>query len=210
MKKGILIGLGAAISFLMACGDGNVIIQEDPDIQLEKDSIAIAAYLSEKGYDDYKITDTGTRYIILEEGDGLPIDESDIVSFDYTGILLSDTIFDTSIKSVGDSIRAHFLQDSVGLADKSIHQTFLTLFSQGKVYAPLTYTYSSSGWTINEQFITGFSDGVTETFKEMNVGGKSIIIIPSGIAYGTRGNGTLIAPNTPILFELYPTKVIKQ
>lgn len=208
MKKGFL---AIVISFLLlACGDGNVVVQVDPDIQLEKDSIAIAEFMIEKGYEDYQTTPAGVRYIILETGSGEPIDESDFVTFDYTGMLLSDTIFDTSVKSVGDSIRAHFLEDSVGLADKSLHEIFLSSFWEERSYSPYEITYSSSGWTIEGQFINGFTDGVSVTFNKMNVGGRAIIAIPSGLAYGTNGSGALIPPNTPIAFELMPVEVIKQ
>ncbi|WP_420317542.1 FKBP-type peptidyl-prolyl cis-trans isomerase [Ekhidna sp.] len=210
MKSGLLVGIGVVILFLIGCGDGDVVIQEDPDVQLENDSIAIAEYMSEKGYENYSTTPSGVRYLILDEGTGDPIDESDIVTFDYIGILLNDTIFDTTVKAVGDSIRAHFLEDSVGLADKTVHETFLALYYEDKIYSPLTYTYSVSGWTIDEQFIQGFTDGITVTFNQMNVGGKAIIALPSAIAYGTRGSGLLIDPNTPITFELYPISVTKQ
>ncbi|MEQ8626556.1 FKBP-type peptidyl-prolyl cis-trans isomerase [Ekhidna sp.] len=208
MKKGFLAIVVGFI--LLACGDGNVVVQIDPDIQLEKDSIAIAEYMNEKGYQNYLTTSSGVRYFIIEEGNGASIDESDFVTFDYTGMLLSDTIFDTSVKSIGDSIRTHFLEDSVGLEDKDIHEIFLATFSEDESYDPLKITYSASGWTIQGQFISGFTDGVSATFNKMNVGGKAIIAIPSALAYGSNGSGALIAPNTPIAFELMPIEITKQ
>ncbi|MEQ6167252.1 FKBP-type peptidyl-prolyl cis-trans isomerase [Ekhidna sp. MALMAid0563] len=208
MRKGFLAIVVGFI--LLACGDGNVVVQVDPDIQFEKDSIAIAEFMEDKGYDNYQFTSSGVSYIILDNGSGDPIDESDFVTFDYTGMLLSDTIFDTSVKSVGDSIRTHFLEDSVGLVDKDLHEIFLATFSEERSYNPLKITYSSSGWTIEGQFINGFTDGVSATFHKMNVGGRAIIAIPSGLAYGTSGSGALIPPNTPIAFELMPVEVIKQ
>lgn len=208
MKKGFLaIVLGF---ILLACGDGNVVVQVDPDIQLEKDSIAIAEYMIEKGYENYQTTSSGVRYFIIETGDSTSIDESDFVTFDYTGMLLSDTIFDTSVESIGDSIRSHFLADSVGLADKSIHEIFLATFSEDESYNPIEITYAASGWTIQGQFINGFTDGISATFNKMKIGGKAVIAIPSALAYGASGSGALIPPNTPIAFELMPIEVTKQ
>ncbi len=208
MKKGLFIIV--AIYLLMACGDGNVVITPDPDIQLAEDSIIINDYLIARGITDFETTELGVRYKILERGIGDTIDESDILSFGYIGMLTNDTIFDTSIKAVGDSIRAHFLEDSVGLADKSVHELFLGAFAEGRTYAPITITYSASGWTINGQFVQGFSDGVSVTMNKMRVGGRSLIVMPSALAYGTRPQGSFIPANSVLVFELRPLEVTKQ
>ena len=101
MKKGLYVIIG--VFWLMACGDGNVFIATDPDIQLAEDSIIIKNYLEDRGFSNFETSEEGLRYVILEEGTGTPIDESDIVTFDYIGMLTNDTIFDTSVKTVGDS-----------------------------------------------------------------------------------------------------------
>lgn len=198
MKKGLFAVITAVI--LAGCGDGNVVIQVDPDIQLAEDSTIIADYMLEKGYEDYKTTTSGVRYLVLDEGTGTDIDESDIVTFDYIGMLANDSIFDTSIKAIGDSIRN--VED---IPDK-----FANSFPESRIYNPFTITYSSSGWTINGQFVQGFSDGVSASFKEINVGGRVVIAMPSVLGYGVRGSGLLIPPNTVLLFELYPTDITKQ
>lgn len=198
MKKGLFVI--AATLILLACGDGNVVVQVDPAIQLREDSILIAEYMEDKGFDNFETTEAGVRYVILEEGSGSPIDESDIVTFDYIGILTNDSIFDTSIKTIADSIRN--VED--------IPAKFTSTFTENRNYAPFTITYSASGWPINGQFVPGFSDGVSATFKEMNVGGRALIVMPSALGYGVTGTGLLIAPNTVIAFELLPTEVVKQ
>lgn len=198
MKKGLFAIVTALI--LLSCGDGNVIIEVDPAIQLAEDSTIIAEYMEDKGYDDFKTTVSGVRYIILEEGSGLPIDESDIVTFDFIGKLTNDSIFDTSIKAIGDSIR-----NVENIPDK-----FSSSFAESRVYSSYEITYSASGWTINGQFVRGFSDGVSATFKEMNVGGHALIIMPSVLGYGTGSRGLLIPENAVLIFEFFPSEVTKQ
>ena len=194
----------------MACGDGNVFIATDPDIQLAEDSIIIKNYLEDRGFSNFETSEEGLRYVILEEGTGESIDESDIVTFDYIGMLTNDTIFDTSVKAVGDSIRAHFLVDSVGMSDKTIHEIFLISFTEGRVYDPFIVTYASSGWTVDGQFVPGFSEGIAVTFNQMNVGGRALIAMPSALGYATRPQGLLIPANSVLVFELRPTAVTKQ
>ncbi len=60
-------------------------------------------------------------------------------------------------------------------------------------------TTNGSPATFNLQaVVAGWGEGVPY-FKK---GGKGTLLIPSGLAYGTTGSGTAIAPNTPILFDI--------
>jgi hypothetical protein len=202
MKKLFLGGLSLGIAFLMACGDGELFVPIDPDVQRGIDSQIIDDYLIDQGYaiSEVDSTDTGLRYIISNEGTGEPIEESDIVSFNYIGYFTSDTIFDTSIQSVADSITSI----------ENIRDEFLTVFSPNRQYFPLEITYSQSGWTIIGRFIPGFVEGVSVTFKDLRVGGEAIIIMPSQLGYGPSGNFPLIPPDEVLLFKLLPVDVVKQ
>lgn len=206
-----LIGLAAAIS----CSEDNILEVPDPSIQRAADIALIDDYLAENGFTEVDTTESGVRYVIVEEGTGDAIDESDNVTFNYTGKLLSDTIFDSSIKLVVDSIRAAVSEDSVGLEDKSVHRSILLSFPELDQDRPFDITYTATGWSFEDSFITGFSDGILASFdsrktNSVKIGGKVLIAVPSDIAYGTVGSGYFIGPNTPILFELYPVKVEKQ
>lgn len=204
MKKGLF--LVAIILVLVGCGDGNVQIQVDPNIQLEEDSILIAEYLLANGYDDYQTTESGVRFVILSEGPGESIDESDIVTFNYTGRLINDSIFDTTIKRVGDSIR-----NVPDIPDK-----YAAAFPSDRTYSSITITYSETGWTLPKQsnseegLIDGFVDGVSATFNKMNVSGRAMVIFPSSLGYGGENNLVLIPANSVLIFEFYPTKLTKQ
>ncbi len=210
MRKA-LFSLVTATYLLMGCGDGNVLIIPDPNVQFITDSLLMIDYFEKKGYDNFRITNEGVGYVILKEGAGESIDESDIVTFNYLGKLLDDiTIFDTNIQAVGDSIRMYYREDSLRGAEATVYEPFLNTYPEDKIYNPFIITYSSSGWTISGQFIPGFIIGISETFNKMNVGGKSLIVIPSRLAYGTRAIGPFIPTNSVLIFELYPTDLTKQ
>ncbi len=70
--------------------------------------------------------------------------------------------------------------------------------STGKVIKPYTFVVGQRG------AIEGWSDGMVY-FK---VGGKGRLFIPSSRAYGSRGQGPDIKPNTPIMFEVAIDKIL--
>lgn len=212
MKQGVFAIV--AILLIMACGDGNVKITPDPQIQLTKDSAVIADYMRSKGYDNFQTTSSGVKYIILDEGSGTAIDESDFVDYNYTGFTLEDVIFDSSLQKIGDSLKSYYEENPIVQNGDTI-----PVFTKTS-YKPLLVVYSQSGWTMPKKtvttngfvpgFVPGFVDGLSAAFKGLKERGKVIIIIPSALAYGTEGSGVLIPSNTPIGFELSPVSVQKQ
>lgn len=56
-----------------------------------------------------------------------------------------------------------------------------------------------------KQVIEGWDIGV----RGMKVGGKRILLIPAKMAYGDKGAGGVIPPNTPLKFEIELLEIVK-
>lgn len=199
--KNFFLGLSVVASVLfVGCGEGNVVTAIDPNVQLAEDIAIINEYLQDLGYDPNEVdtTETGVRYIILDEGmtefDSLDIDESDIVDFDYIGRLTNDALFDTSIPAIAE-------QDTI-------------VYSENRDYVPLTTTFTSTGWTTNSQYVRGFSEGLSASFDKIHVHGEVLIVFPSNLGYGAApqfSNGEQTIPaNSVLTFRLIPVAVVKQ
>ena len=117
---------------------------------------------------------------------------------------LGDTIFDTSIKEVNDSLKAYYEENPFLIGDDTV-----TLFSRTE-FEPFFIVYSSSGWTTPAGLISGWGEGIAASFKHVGEDGRVLIAIPSRSAYAGTGVGVFIGPNTPIAFELIIEKVEKK
>jgi hypothetical protein len=100
-------------------------------------------------------------------------------------LLVKDMTVGSSSASVvaGDTITVHYLGG----------------FTDGKVFdnsyqrnTPLSFQVGGG------QVIQGIDQGVVG----MKIGGKRQLVIPSDLAYGPTGQGDVIPPNTPLIFEL--------
>jgi len=66
-------------------------------------------------------------------------------------------------------------------------------------------TVFDSSYERNEPFVTRLDQvipGWTEALKNMPVGSKWLIVVPSELAYGPRGAGTVIPPHATLIFEM--------
>ena len=66
-------------------------------------------------------------------------------------------------------------------------------------------TVFDSSYERNEPFVTRLDQvipGWTEALKNMQVGSKWLIVVPSELAYGPRGAGGVIPPHATLIFEM--------
>ena len=196
MRSSLLILFVGVVGLttLTNCEDPNIIEFPDPAIQYKVDIDLIDLYLTQNELDYTDTTTSGVRVVIFDEGEGEATQENSIVAFDYTVITLVDTagiIVDTThISSTIEDVAA----------EHDVNQD-----------PQVIYTYSSNGWTLESSvtganYIQGFREGVTSLLGMINEGGYGKIYLPSGTAYGTRGNSS-IGPNVVVVFEIYLREV---
>lgn len=118
-------------------------------------------------------SESGLLYIIQEQGTGeKPVDGTQ-VAVHYAGYFADGNLFDTSIKSLAQ--------------EKGVYM------EQREPYAPMPVEYGPGA-----RVIPGFSEGISL----LNYGGKATIIIPPSLAYGERGAGNVIPPNSWLIFDI--------
>lgn len=117
-------------------------------------------------------TSTGMYYKELEKGSGPKPAEGEQVNMVYAGYFIDGTLFDTNIEEVA---RAN---------DK---------FDARRKYEPFALPASR-----NAQVILGWREALTM----MSYGDKWKLVIPPHLAYGERGAGNVIPPNSWLIFEV--------
>lgn len=126
-------------------------------------------------------TASGLQYVITEEGKGEKAAPGDTVQVNYTGLLTTGHIFDTSIKSVAEK------QDG--------------LYNPMRPYEPAKIPVGVG------QVIRGWDEGL----QLVPQGSKVKFIIPSDLAYGERGEmRAKIPPYAPLIFDIEVLNVFKQ
>lgn len=216
------VGLGiclVSVGIFISCGDVVIAEDFDPVAQLEADIVIIEDYIAKEGYVDYDTLETEVRLVILEEGTGATIEYNDFVWYDYIGSLVDSLMFDTSIRELAfkqDSTFAvdtvyveddngDFIRDSDGnkiIATINFEGDYIPIYFESRNYAPFETTHTPGGWFLNqENFVNGFKTGIHHVLENTNIGGRALLLIPSGQAYSTVGT-TTIPPNAPIIFEI--------
>lgn len=149
--------------------------------QVTKDSAAIETYLAKNNITAQK-TESGLYYVITTPGKGENGKSGQAVKVNYAGYTLDGAYFDTSIKAVAME---------KGLYDPQREQY--------APYAPYDVTIDRS------QVIKGWH----EALKVLNKGSKATIFVPSTMAYGPQGKGT-IKPNESLVFDLEVVDIKEQ
>ncbi|MFQ3174199.1 MAG: cyclophilin family peptidyl-prolyl cis-trans isomerase [Flavobacterium sp.] len=121
-------------------------------------------------------TASGLTYKIIQKGSGIkPVDGSTFY-FHYAGYFEDGNLFDSSYEDVNKSYGKY----DENRAAQNGYQAFP--FEAGK----------------KDGMIPGFLEGLSL----MSYGDKALLFIPSNLAYGERGAGGVIPPNTSLIFEL--------
>lgn len=120
-------------------------------------------------------TESGLQYLISQKGSGKrPVDGTNVY-IHYAGYLEDGTLFDSSYEEV-NKLFGKFDQN------RANQNGYRPMAAQAGKY----------------QFIPGFIEGL----NLMTLNEKATLFIPSNLAYGERGAGGVIPPNSNIIFEV--------
>ena len=147
--------------------------------QLEEDVKIIEEYISKNNLNASR-TESGLFYVIEEEGSGDQIETGQVASVNYSGYLIDGTVFDTSVKEKAQEAGVYNEQRD-----------------QFDGYAPLDVEVGMG------RVIPGWDEGLGLLKK----GSKAKLLIPSTLAYGERGSGAVIKPNSVLVFDVEVTDV---
>ena len=151
--------------------------EEEEMFQKQEAAKAVTAQKFAAMKEDTEVLESGLMIHFLEKGEGVKPKDGAMVEIDYAGYFADGTLFDTSMEetAVQGGVFNQQRKDQVG-------------------YNPMLIPYGPDA-----QVIPGFKEGL----QQMKVGDKAIIFIPSHLAYGERGAGNVIPPNTDLIFELH-------
>ena len=121
-------------------------------------------------------TASGLDYIVLKKGNGVKPADGANIFVHYAGYLEDGSLFDSSYEEVSKK----FGKFEEQRAAANGYQPFP--FQAGKK--------------------DGLIPGFLETLNMMSFGDKYLVFIPSNLAYGERGAGNVIPPNSNIIFEI--------
>ena len=121
-------------------------------------------------------TPSGLAYKITQKGTGVKPANGTTFYFNYAGYFEDGTLFDSSYQDVNKA----YGKFDANRAAQNGYQSFP--FEAGK----------------KDGMIPGFIEGL----ENMGFGDKAIVFIPANLAYGERGAGNVIPPNTMLIFEL--------
>lgn len=124
---------------------------------------------------------SGIKILSLGQSKGETPSSTSTVLVNYAGFLANGTIFDTNVKNIA--------------------KQFLTYDQRREAmggYAPMEVPFNA---------YAGLIPGFTEALLTMKVGDKIRVFIPSNLAYGTRGAGDIIPPNSDLIFDIEIVKI---
>ena len=136
-----------------------------------------------KYVDDKKLktttTASGLQYVITTPGSGANIVNGDTAVVNYTGRLLNDKLFDTSVK-----------EDA---------QTDPKIYDARRKYEPIKIPVGDG------RVISAWEEGLLL----LNKGAKATFVVPSAIGYGEQGYPPRIGSFAPLTFTIEVVQIIK-
>jgi len=155
----------------------------------EQEAISLKAAASKKGeFDALKAQtekfESGLLFKLIEKGTGASPAQGDQIKMNYAGYFTDGRLFDSNLAEV---------EKAYGKYDESLE-------TRGK-YAPIPVPYSTDA-----RLIPGFKEGLLAL---KNVGDKAFVYIPAHLAYGEKGAGQTIPPNTDLIFELEIADIVE-
>ncbi|TDW52453.1 cyclophilin family peptidyl-prolyl cis-trans isomerase [Flavobacterium sp. 270] len=121
-------------------------------------------------------TASGLKYVVTQKGSGAKLPEGSTIYFHYAGYFENGDLFDSSMSQVA---KAYGKYDANRDAQKG---------------------YQAFPFTVGKK--DGMIPGFIEALDMMTDGQKTIFFLPSNLAYGEKGAGGVIPPNTTLIFEI--------
>lgn len=121
---------------------------------------------------------------------------------------------DTTLMTDGTITELEMIDSVVGTGDVAAAGDTVTVhyvgsFTDGRIFdASANHPETAAGFSFvlgAGKVIQGWDQGVAG----MRVGGKRHLVIPADLAYGERGAGATIPPNTPLVFDVELLRVQK-
>lgn len=127
-------------------------------------------------------TASGLQYVILKKGAGVKPAAGAQVQIGYAGYFENGKLFDASFEEVA-----------------KLYGKYDPMRAEQGGYAGFPFTYGNK---------SGLIPGFIEGLENMSFGDRAMIFIPASLAYGSRGAGNVIPPNTDLIFELEMTEPV--
>jgi hypothetical protein len=179
-----------SISVFLSCEESEAFETVDYKEIWESDSLIIDNYFKENNLDPVFTTASGARYAIQSIGEGDNINYNDLITINYTAYDENDIIFKSTITP-----------------DDNEYYIY-------PIYDPLTFTYTSSGWTLKYTSLIsmlqgdGLSEAISAALVNMKTGGKVVILLPSNLGFGSSSDPSNIISSFSVLrYEISPVYV---
>ncbi len=192
-----------SLSYIIGSNVGKGIAENFPQLNKTAFNAAISDMLNNE---EPKVADslaqaTMNRYMLaLQQEEKQKQIESETENLEFKNQWLADTLSSNEIVSTLSGLQYQVLREGNGTipnlsneVETHYHGTLL----DGTVFDSSVERGESISFPVG-----GVIAGWTEALQLMSVGSKWKLIIPSNLAYGERGAGQLIGPNTDLIFVI--------